>query len=204
MSDDAKNARAEAAAEKARAKAMRPWYRKKRWWLGGGLALIVLIAIIASAGGGGNNGTDLAGDAAGQDQETAETVGLNQPARDGKFEFTVTNVDCSRTEVGNEFAGTQAQGKFCFVHLTVRNIADEPQTLFSDNQKLFDAAGREYSADDEAWIYLPEAQQTLYEEINPGNQVEGIMIFDVPQDVQPVRIELHDSAFSGGVVVQLG
>ncbi len=40
-------------------------------------------------------------------------------------------------------------------------------------------------------------------EINPGNQVNGIIVFDVPKDVQPTRIELHDSLFSGGVTVPL-
>jgi hypothetical protein len=48
--EDRKNARAEAAAEKARAKAMRPWYKRKRFIIP--IALVALIAIISIAGGG--------------------------------------------------------------------------------------------------------------------------------------------------------
>lgn len=44
-----KDARAEAKATKARAKALRPWYRKKRWWL---LGVVVLIVIIGAATSG--------------------------------------------------------------------------------------------------------------------------------------------------------
>jgi hypothetical protein len=42
--------RADAASAKARAKAMRPWYRKKRWWAVGALLLIIAISVAASSG----------------------------------------------------------------------------------------------------------------------------------------------------------
>jgi hypothetical protein len=47
---DPKSARAEAKAAKARAKALRPWYRKKRWWVLGVLVVIVVIVVVVSAG----------------------------------------------------------------------------------------------------------------------------------------------------------
>jgi len=55
-----RDARADAKASKAYAKAQRPWYRKKRWWLLGALALIVVIAVAATSGGGGSDGNDTA------------------------------------------------------------------------------------------------------------------------------------------------
>lgn len=50
MSEDRKAARAEAAADKARAKELRPWFKKKRFVIP--LALVVLIVIVTLAGGG--------------------------------------------------------------------------------------------------------------------------------------------------------
>jgi hypothetical protein len=52
MSTDTREARADAKAEKARQKAMRPWYRKKRFWL---LAVVAVIIIAAVAGGGADD-----------------------------------------------------------------------------------------------------------------------------------------------------
>ena len=49
---DPKSARAEAKAAKARAKALRPWYRKKRWWLLIVVVLIVVVIIAATSGSG--------------------------------------------------------------------------------------------------------------------------------------------------------
>lgn len=53
MSDIAKNAKADAKAAKARAKALRPWYRKKRVIFPA--VIVVLIIIIAVSSGGSKN-----------------------------------------------------------------------------------------------------------------------------------------------------
>ncbi|MBK5248977.1 MAG: DUF4352 domain-containing protein, partial [Actinomycetales bacterium] len=49
-----------------------------------------------------------------------------------------------------------------------------------------------------------EGNDTFFTEINPGNTVEGTIVFDVPADAVPATLELHDSMFSGGVSVTLG
>ncbi len=53
----AAEARAQAKAEKAYAKAKRPFYKKKRWWLVGALVLIVVIAVAASSSSSDKNNT---------------------------------------------------------------------------------------------------------------------------------------------------
>ena len=98
--------------------------------------------------------------------------------------------------------GVEAQGQYCLVSVQVENIGEEAQSFFGSNQYLYDEEGRQFSADDEAAIYL-ENSQSLYEEINPGNSVQGTVVFDIPKNATPARIELHDSAFSGGVTVDL-
>lgn len=59
MADDRRAVRADAAAEKARLKSMRPWYKKKRFIIP--LVLIVLIIIGALAGGGSDTDTESSG-----------------------------------------------------------------------------------------------------------------------------------------------
>ena len=70
MADDPRAARAEAAAEKARIKAMRPWFKKKRFILP--LVLVVLL-VIGAALGGGDEASDTARDAV-RDAQTPDTV----------------------------------------------------------------------------------------------------------------------------------
>lgn len=128
---------------------------------------------------------------------------LGRAVRDGKFEFTIRSVKCGLAVVGdNQFLQEKAQGQFCAVLLTVENIGDEPQSMFADNQYAFDTKGRKFSANPMASM-ADETSQVLWEEINPGNAVKGNVYFDVPKGAKVASLELHDSAFSGGVPVRL-
>jgi hypothetical protein len=133
---------------------------------------------------------------------TARQTGLNRAVRDGKFEFTVTKVDCTKRTVGsNEFTRTEASGVFCIVTAKVENIGNQAQYFDSSSQYLFDQQDRRHSVDQDAWAALDT--NAFLEEINPGNKVTGTLVFDVPKGTKPTRLELHDSPFSGGVEVQL-
>jgi hypothetical protein len=187
---------------------------KRNWFLRhkvlSAIGIVVLLIVIGSAMGGGGDNAPASADgaatskASGQKaksvEKKAKTAAIGDKVRDGKFEFTVTKFTCGRTLVGTADFGKKAQGEFCEAALVVKNIGDEAQSLFGDNQYLFDASGKKFSADTEAAIYLDQAN-TLYEEINPGNSLNGTVLFDVPKGTQADHIELHDSAFSGGVVV---
>lgn len=128
--------------------------------------------------------------------------GVGSPVRDGKFEFTVTKVKTGVKSVGDQYLSKQAQGSFVLISVTVKNIGDKAQTMFDDNQKLRDADGREFSADTEAAIHLKNNDLWL-KEVNPGNTATGTLIYDMPAGATPASLELHDSAFSGGVTVSL-
>lgn len=133
-----------------------------------------------------------------------QMIGLNTPARDGKFEFTVKSITCGQPSVGsNQYLTKTAQGQYCSLALTVKNIGDKSQTLFSANQKLKNASGIEYSSDDTATMYAAPDSSTWYSDINPGNTVEGVIVFDIPKDQTPVTAVLHDSAYSSGITVKL-
>ncbi len=97
-------------------------------------------------------GTDVAAPAPAAPEPAEFRIG--QPAADGKFSFVVNGFDCSTTEVGTQYFGTEAQGQFCIVDVTVSNVGDVPQSFFGDNAKLLNAQGQEFGADSEAAMYL--------------------------------------------------
>lgn len=121
--------------------------------------------------------------------------------RDGKFEFVVTAIDAPVKTVGdNEFLQQTAQGDYILVHVTVSNIGDQPRGYYGGNQKLVDVEGRKFTNDSRAEMNVNDHLTT---DINPGNQVAAVLVFDVPAGAQPATLELHDSAFSGGAKVAL-
>lgn len=183
------------------------------------LALVVVVSVASSlgrdepAGTAGTAGTTATDGAAPEGAPGAgaeappapeeAAPGIGTAVRDGKFEFTVTAVEPGVASVGDEFLSVDAQGQFVLVHVTVTNVGDAAQMFDASSQKLFDAQGREHSADSTAGIYLGDANSFL-NDINPGNSIQGVVVFDVPADAVPASIELHDSFMSGGVSVALG
>ncbi|GIM95483.1 DUF4352 domain-containing protein [Paractinoplanes toevensis] len=127
--------------------------------------------------------------------------GVGDAVRDGKFEFVVSRVDCSRSKVGLEHLERTAKGKYCVVSLSVRNIADGSQYFLGRAQKAFDAAGTEFGNDEIAGVYANHDTQTFLQKLDPGERVAGKLVFDVPEQVELTRLELHDSLLSGGVKV---
>ena len=84
--------------------------------------------------------------------------------------------------------------------MTVQNIGDEAQFFMESDQTLLIDA-KEFSADSTA-TYMHNSDGMITE-INPGNAITITVVYDVPAGSQADAIELHDSAFSGGVTVSL-
>jgi hypothetical protein len=165
------------------------------------IVLIVVIAVIVLCGGSvltialvGSKGST--GTASSSAHHT-----FNEPVRDGKFEFVVKSLTCGKAKEGDEVLNKTAQGQYCEVALSVKNIGTEAQIFDGSSQKAKGANGATYENDGEAEIYANSDNDTFLNKINPGNQATGTVIFDIPKDGKIVSLELHDSPFSGGVTV---
>ncbi|MBA0047719.1 DUF4352 domain-containing protein [Mycobacteroides sp. LB1] len=185
--------------------------RSRKWpWIVGGV--VVLLIVIGLAGGNKESqkptgatpaaiAPQSGGSAAAPGEKSAPGIGAE--VRDGKFAFVVDKIDVGEKVVGrddNQFMQKKAQGEWAVLSMTVTNISDKPQTFFADNQKLI-AGGKTFSADSTASAYLGDT--SLLAEINPGNKIDVQIAFDVPAGTEPDQAKLHDSAFSGGVTLNL-
>ncbi|MEH0985738.1 DUF4352 domain-containing protein [Micromonospora sp. CPCC 205556] len=168
------------------------------------LALLATGLVALGCGSGATETSKSSGEAGKGDDTKAKTAKVGQAARDGKFEFTVKSTKCGVTKVGSDVVGEKAQGQFCLVTVNVKNIGKEAQMFDGSSQKAYAADGTEYSADTGAAIYANKNAETFLNDINPGNQVTGVVVFDIPKNVKLAKLELHDSPFSGGVDVTLG
>ena len=173
------------------------------------LALIVIIGLGSAIGGGSKDSDPKTASSSAPSGEAKNNNGgtelakMGTPVQDGKFTFTVLDVQRGKTVVGESFMQEKAQGEFTIVKLSVKNTGDKPQTVFDSNQKAFSDAGQEYSPNTSASIAMPNNSNFFVKEINPGNSVTGYMVFDAPVGTKLTSIELHDSAFSGGVKASL-
>lgn len=184
-----------------------PPAKRKKWpWIVG---IIVLVMLAGCAGafallGVGANEVAKSIDEVDQNAKGQNAVAgvVGKPAKDGKFEFTVSGMKCGATEVGPEFATTKAQGEFCQVNVQVKNIGQTAEVFDSSSQKAY-AGTTEFSVDGAAELAANEDAQTFFENINPGNKVKGVLIFDVPKDTKLDSIVLHESFYTAGIRVPL-
>jgi hypothetical protein len=172
--------------------------------------VIVILGAVGAAISGGTGGSSPVATPAETHSAAAAPAkkkplnGVGREYRDGKFAFTVTKIKKGVRRVGDQYFGKTAQGQFVLVYVTVDNIGNEARTFDSSSQKLKDMKGREFSADGEATIAMGDESKAFLEDINPGNGVRGILVFDVPTGIKLKSLALHDSPFSGGVTVPLG
>jgi hypothetical protein len=163
----------------------RRWWRRKRLIIPLGLlAVVVLFA---------NRGDSTQPPAAGSQ--------LGTPVRDGNLQFVVSQVHCGVTQVGGGLVKRTPKGQYCLAQVRVKNVKDDARTLYEPFQKLVDSAGNKHSAD--ISMRLVFRDQTLWDKVEPGRQVSGTMVFDVPVGVRAESLELHDGIASGGVTVRL-
>jgi hypothetical protein len=129
MSTDLKEARAEAKAAKAHAKALRPWYRKKRYWA---LAILALVIGVAAAGGSNSSNTSKSSSgvssALGSSDATADVTSIQVGAPDvlgfRSVTLEVTNHSSKRSDYLIELSIESPDGntQYDTSLATVRNL----------------------------------------------------------------------------------
>jgi Domain of unknown function (DUF4352) len=165
-----------------------PRRRRGRWLLlvAGVLALLAVAANLGQA-----------------ERREQGPVGLGDPVQDGQFEFVVRSVACGTRSVGQGLARKRALAQFCLVDLRVENTGTEGRAFAGGSQYLFDDAGKRHDPDLDATVRHGDGR-LLSTHLNPGQRLEGTLVYDVPDPVQLARVELHDGPFSGGASVVLG
>jgi hypothetical protein len=165
---------------------------------GGILGALFLIGILMPSEDSGTTAVadDTPAVSASEESSEEPVAGLGDPVRDGKFEVTIKDVETGLPAYGEGFLAEDAQGSFTVVTMKIENIGDEPQMFFADNQIGIDSKGRELAAES-------VLDDSLLEEINPGNSITANVVFDVAKGVDVDAVEVHDSAFSGGALISI-
>jgi hypothetical protein len=181
--------------------------RSQRWVVPAVLVGLVLALVVVPrlfADSEGDSQTEVVGPGPPNAEGPASFGYLGEEARDGDLSFRVISSDCGSTRVEGS-TERLAQGKFCFLSLTIRNEGRGPSPLSGGLQSLVDGQNRRYSPDPAATAVHPSnvGRDLMDLVVNPGNQVQGVLVFDLPPDVQPQAVELRVSPRGRGAFVLL-
>ncbi len=183
---------------------------KQKGYIVIGLVLAVtFVAGVFFAGRATNNPEDTLSDTTSQSgsNKAAISGAIGEPLKDGNFEFTAHSVKCGIAQViqpDNDYLHKTAQGQYCVLSLSVKNVGDQEVPYYSRHQKLWDGTPSQYGSDEAATTYYTQSSlPSNLANLNPGNGVNVSVVFDIPKGVTPVFAELHESALSAGAKVNL-
>lgn len=131
-----------------------------------------------------------------------KSPGIGTPVKSGDLQFTVTKVVRDQPQVGQEYLTEKAQGRYTLVYVTVRNVGNDSETLLDSEQKIKDADNKTYETDSMAELSMKNNDVWL-QQINPGNAVDGVLVYDMPVGVKATAIDFSGGLFKDSATVHL-
>ncbi|MFD0477320.1 DUF4352 domain-containing protein [Nonomuraea thailandensis] len=120
-------------------------------------------------------------------------VGADGPVQDGKLRFAVTDAKCPKP-------AKAAAERTCQIGVQVRNVGEEARVLYPGQQKLIDE-------DDELHggtkLLDKGGKEITPIRIEAGASFTGALVFELPKELEPVGLEVHDSGLSTGARLNL-
>lgn len=170
-----------------------------------GILAIIALIIVVNVGGGDGDGDQEAGDTENAEveannneneatedsednDEEVEKIKIGDPAEIEDVTFTVNSVEeTDEISSGNEFVeDAETSGKFVILDVTVENDKDESITIDSSFFKIFTDEGKEHEASSNSDVLMAMGEDVddfFIEDINPGIETDGKVVFEVSEDV---------------------
>ncbi|MBF8191300.1 protein kinase [Nonomuraea sp. K274] len=120
--------------------------------------------------------------------------GDDGPVQDGKLRFAVTSTRCPEP-------AKAAARRSCQIGVRVSNLGQEARVLYPDQQKLIDEDDALHGG---TKLLDKGGKEITPIRIEPGASFTGTLVFELPEGLAPVGLEVHDSALSAGARLTLG
>jgi hypothetical protein len=197
-----RNPKAEAKADKAYAKAMRPWYKKKRYMIP--LAVVALFAIIGALGGGGDDNTTAqpSGSGSATSSATNETEPKSTPSPEGEDKATPTEESSPEPEpkpkamgvkagkILKEFEENEARADAKYKDKTLRVTGEvakvDTEFLDEDQYVIQVGTGEDFEF---SFVNCNDISSAVAQKVSKGDKVAVVGEFD---DGGDLGVELKD------------
>lgn len=103
------------------------------------------------------------------------------------IQYRVTDMK-KRQTLGSGVLAEEADGVFVVVAIEMTNQADESVSISSNLFTLVDDQDREYDTDSDATVAVEN--NVVFEQLDPGVEKSGVLIFDVPTDQTGRKLQI--------------
>ena len=170
------------------------------------LSAILILFVIVIIGGSGSdkqsgqqtNNAGLNNPVGGQtkNESPVKTYKIGNTASVGYFSYVVAKTE-NKDSVGNEYVNKKADGVYKIVYLGLRNNDKEFRYADSNMFKLVDDQNRSFVTSSEGTSTFSMANggnlDFFLKQANPGVQINGALVFDIPKDAKGLKLEVSGS-----------
>ena len=121
------------------------------------------------------------------------TARVGESIRDKNFEFTVSSVECNKTDYG--LLSPEPQGEYCLVRVSVKNV-DSKAHSWSPRIDLYDAEQNKYSR-------KAIVDGSLSEIVNPNNSISATVVFDVATGTKLSSARIFEGPTKDGITIRI-
>lgn len=169
---------------------LRNWFMRHKI-----ISVFIVLGVIGMLSGGGNvQNNNVSNSTPGEVQADKQQSGkIGDTVSVGNFSYRVQKAEQAET-VGNQYINHTASGTYEIVYVTLRNNDKESRYADSNMFKLMDDQGRSFVVSTEATSAYSIANSNQYDlflkQANPGLEIDGVLIFDIPKDAKGLKLEV--------------
>lgn len=161
----------------------------KRWWFW--LVVVVIVIIVASNSGKKSTPTSTAPSGSGTSTTAKSTVHkVGDTFQVGEYQITVSKLSTASSVGDPNGLNSKAQGQYYIVDLTIKNLDKTASTVDSNLFKIKGPTGNEYTSDTTGTMYDNDNASFFLQQLNPGVQETGKLVFDMPANLKGLTLEL--------------
>jgi hypothetical protein len=131
----------------------------------------------------------------------AATTSLPKTVSSGDFKWTFKSIKCGLKKVGGSYLNSTADGQYCILYASAKNVTKKSHYLNDSDVNLVDAGGNEFESNSGLSMYLDCV--FFLDKVSAGNTKNGCLIFDVNKTSKIKKIVISGGWFSDDVVVKL-
>lgn len=139
-----------------------------------------------------NNNVSTSGNVQGNTKEEQKINKIGDTVSVGNFSYIVQKAEQAQS-VGNQYINHDASGVYEIISLTLKNNDKESRYADSNMFKLIDDQDRSFVVSTEAasaYSIADNNQSNLFlKQVNPGLEIGGVLIFDIPKDAKGLKLE---------------
>jgi hypothetical protein len=195
-----RDAKAQAKAAKAYAKAQRPWWKKKRYIFSIGIVLLVIVIAASSSSDSGSGG----GSGSSEQADAGKSGSVGDTLTNAGTTYKVTSANTAGTIGDPDLGGARADGTFVIVDLELTNNKDETKTFTDSSARVVTSDGKAYETSDKTVLAFGD-DSLLLRDIQPDLTARGKLAFDIPPaKTSGAKLVIEDLWGDGEIAVNLG